>query len=161
MVQFYETDDILTRTVSRFLLHGLFDGDAAVVIATEEHRAVLAEELSAAGVDLRDERYISLDAADTLRRFMVMSMPAPLLFERTMSSIIDRSGRGGRRVRIFGEMVSLLWAEGNVPAVLRLEHLWNELAAVKHFALLCSYPSHGFDGAENAETLRRIQEAHA
>ena len=43
-------------------------------------------------------------------------------------------------VRAFGEMVALLWAEGNHAAAIRLEGLWNELQKSHSFSLFCAYP---------------------
>ena len=57
----------------------------------------------------------------------------------------------GRRLRAFGEMVALLAADGMADAAVRLEELWNRLAATHHFSLLCAYPTslglHADDGA--------------
>src|SRR6185369_562599 len=49
------------------------------------------------------------------------------------------------RVRAFGEMVALLWADGRREAALELEALWNELGANLSFSLLCAYPISAFD----------------
>jgi hypothetical protein len=45
------------------------------------------------------------------------------------------------RVRLFGEMVSILWEQGDISGAVELEHLWNGLAADFRFSLLCSYPA--------------------
>src|SRR5262249_9911455 len=44
------------------------------------------------------------------------------------------------RVRAFGEMVPLLWAEGRQDAALALEQLWNDLVARLPLSILCGYP---------------------
>jgi hypothetical protein len=43
-------------------------------------------------------------------------------------------------VRVFGEMVSLLWDAGLIDAAVELEVLWNELGVQYPFSLLCAYP---------------------
>ena len=43
-----------------------------------------------------------------------------------------------KRVRLFGEMVSLLWRV-DVLAASRLEELWNEAIATHSVSLLCTY----------------------
>ncbi len=79
LVQFYDGDGYLLDTVSRFVGTALAAGDAAVVIATREHRALLAERLAALGFDVgsvREQgRYICRDAIDLLSRFMVDGWP--------------------------------------------------------------------------------------
>lgn len=44
----------------------------------------------------------------------------------------------------FGQMIALLWAEGQCDAVLRVEKLWNELAKKRSSSLHCAYPMQGF-----------------
>jgi PAS domain S-box-containing protein len=39
---------------------------------------------------------------------------------------------------VFGEMVDLLW-QSNLPAAIRLEHLWNELLEESNVSLFCAY----------------------
>ena len=71
---------------------------------------------------------------------MVAGKPDPMLFETTIGSILEWAARGGRRVRVFGEMVAVLWAAGNVTGALALETLWNDMASNRQFFLLCAYP---------------------
>ena len=43
-----------------------------------------------------------------------------------MRSVIRRGAQNGsRQVHAFGEMVALLWAQGNHKATIRLEELWD------------------------------------
>src|SRR2546423_6056022 len=74
-VQFYETDGFLLNSLSGFIGSAIKAEDAAIVIATEAHRAGLDELLLANGFDLTAARtagqYLSLDASDTLSQVMV------------------------------------------------------------------------------------------
>jgi hypothetical protein len=78
---------------------------------------------------------------------MVRDIPDPVLFDATIGAIVERAARGGRTVRLFGEMVALLWADGNVTGALALETLWNGMAANRRFFLLCAYPEGLLGGA--------------
>src|SRR5262249_31356990 len=60
----------------------------------------------------------------------------------------------------FGEMVALLWSEGNMAAALRLEQLWNELARDHAFALRCAYPIADSAGEREHELIRQICAEH-
>ncbi len=56
-----------------------------------------------------------------------------------------KTRRDGRRVRAFGEMVAVLWDQGQNAATVRLEHLWHKLCPEeKDFSLFCTYPKAGF-----------------
>jgi hypothetical protein len=70
--------------------------------------------------------------------------PDPDLFQMVVGSTILRSTTHRTRVRAYGEMVSLLWAEGNAAATLRLEVLWSDLQRRIPFPLLCAYPMRDF-----------------
>jgi hypothetical protein len=135
-----------------------------IVVATPEHRDAFADAIGAEGVDLeaaeRDGRYRPLDAAETLSSFMVDGAPDPRRFEATAVAAIDRASVDGRHVKIYGEMVALLWADGNAAATTALEELWNALAGVRDFSLLCAYPLRDFDGDARAP-FRQICTAHS
>jgi hypothetical protein len=150
-VQFYETDDFLVDAISTFIKTGLEAGDACIVVATQPHRMLLEERLQHNGQDLAAARargeYIALDAAETLTQFMVDGWPAPERFTEVLGSLIAQTAQNGRHVRIFGEMVMILWAEGKHAAAMRLEELWNDLQqTTPPFALFCAYAIDSFAG---------------
>jgi MEDS: MEthanogen/methylotroph, DcmR Sensory domain len=154
-VEFYEDDSYLMDSLGRFISLGLTNGEAAIVIAEPGHRKALRATLGGIGIHLEDARkdgiLTLLDASDTLAVFMRDGAPDPGIFKQVIGNIIERAAAGGRNVRIFGEMVALLWARGNVTGALRLEDLWNELAQSHPFRLFCAYPVEGFAGRELAE----------
>jgi signal transduction histidine kinase/ActR/RegA family two-component response regulator len=164
-VQFYESDEFLLDSLSGFIGAGLRDGDACVVVATKEHREGLDERLRGYGLDVEAARsggqYVTLDADETLSKFMLTGTPEPERFAEIVGGIIARAAEGARRVRIFGEMVALLWAEGNCEAAIRLEGLWNELHQTRTFQLFCAYPLHGFEGDVLAGGLGDVCTAHS
>lgn len=168
-VQFYDDDAFLLDGLSRFLGSALGGGDAVVVIATQAHRAGIAKRLKARGIDLQlaeeEGRYVSLDAAETLARFMVEGQPDPDGFERVVGRLIECASQavGGKHPRIaaFGEMVALLWAEGKKEAAIKLEELWNHLAEKHTFALHCAYPMHLFERADDTEAIGQICSSHS
>ncbi|MEO7970467.1 MAG: ATP-binding protein [bacterium] len=164
-VQFYETDGFLLNSLSGFIGSAIKSDDAAIVIATAAHRAGLDELLLANGVDLTAARsagqYLSLDASDTLSQFMVDGAPAAKLFKRVLGSIIASVTDGSARVRAFGEMVALLWAEGNYSGAIRLEELWNELQNAHSFSLFCAYPMNGFAGEQFVAAHGDVCTAHS
>jgi hypothetical protein len=165
-VQFYERDEFLLEGVTRFVSMGISDGDCSIVIATKAHRADLDARLLRRGLDLNAARrrgsYIALDAAETLSKFMAGTMPDPAKFDHVVGSLIERSVQGPplRRVRAFGEMVALLWAEGNSAGAIELERLWNQLAQRQTFSLLCGYPMKAFASAEHERGFASVMASH-
>jgi signal transduction histidine kinase/CheY-like chemotaxis protein len=164
-VQFYETDAFLLNSVSGFVSAGLEAGEACIVVATKEHREGLDQLLQAHGLDvaamIASGKYVPLDAAETLSKFMLEGQPDPGRCAEVIGSIITRARAGQRRVRIFGEMVALLWAEGNHNAAIRLEELWNDLGRIHPFLLFCAYSITGCGGEELAEPFGKVCTGHS
>src|SRR5947209_9729269 len=94
-VQFYEHDDVLVSMLARFVGPALVAGDAAVVIATKSHRDGLIKRLKSRGFDhtiaRRQGRYVALDAADMLSKFMCDGSIDPRRFVREIGDIIERA----------------------------------------------------------------------
>jgi hypothetical protein len=70
---------------------------------------------------------------------MVEGTPDWSRFRAAMVPILARAQPVGRGVRIFVEVGSLLWKDGNTDAAVRLEELWNKLAELHTFSLYCGY----------------------
>src|SRR5689334_5741510 len=79
IVQVYQDPSFLAEAVGEYLSAGLRAGEAAIVIARPEHRALFEEALSAAGVDvaaaLEAEQLRVLDAQQVLDTFMREGLP--------------------------------------------------------------------------------------
>jgi signal transduction histidine kinase/ActR/RegA family two-component response regulator len=164
-VQFYETDVFLLNSLGGFIGTGLSTGEGCIVVATKAHREALDERLKACGIDVAAAaacgQYVSLDAEETLSRFMLNGSPDSWHFAEVVGGIIARAVAGRHRVRIFGEMVALLWAETKYDAAIRLEELWNNLHKAQPFSLFCAYPIKGFEGEALAEPLNRVCTSHS
>jgi excisionase family DNA binding protein len=164
VVQFYESDRFLIERVADFIRPALEGDDAAVVVATSEHRRALDRRLRAAGLDVlagkAQGRYVSIDAASTLRRFVPDGAVDRELFLGTVGPLIAGAARGGRSVRVFGEMVALLAGDGSTAAALELEGMWNVLLERERFTLFCAYPIRWLGNAEFAAAHADVCAAH-
>lgn len=164
-VQFYESDEFLIDSVAAYLSAGLAAGEAVILIATPERRQALAQRLTQDGFDLPAWQargcYIAIDAAETLTRFIVDDGVDTARFRELVSELVGRAAQGRCGLRAFGEMVALLWAEGNGAAAIQLEEVWNEVTRQHGMSLFCAYPIHGFDDAEDAPQFTRICQAHS
>jgi hypothetical protein len=163
-VQFYETDAFLVATVREHVLAALQGSDAAVVIATPAHcdalRALLRDEIDVSELEAAG-RLTLLDASSTLDAIMIDGHPDPTRFREVVGSVIAEASGDGRALQAFGEMVALLWAEGNVVAALELEELWNDLATKHAFTLLCAYPLTAFEADPDTSAFDAMCNSHA
>ncbi len=165
VVQFYETDDFILSASGDFIGTALRRGDIGLVIATGEHATALEERLRASGLDLSGARaagtYVSADADELLGTFMADRSPDPERFAESVGGLVARAVGSGRRVQIFGEMVTLLVLEGAYDAAVQLEGLWNRLLKVHSFSLLCAYPMGRLGGEGRARVLDDVCAAHS
>jgi signal transduction histidine kinase len=167
IVQFYEGDDFLCDSVSHFLATGLEAGEPVCVVATATHREAFRARLARRGLDVDEARargqLVWLDARDTLAKFMVGDVPDWTLFSSFFGALLDQSRRRNPLaiVRTYGEMVDLLWREGNKQAALSLEAMWNELATSHALSLLCAYVMGNFHRKGDADEFRAVCDAHS
>jgi hypothetical protein len=142
-VQVYRDDNTLLDSLEGFVASGLRSGESVILIATASHLHVVEKRLRGGWVDLDrarwEDRYIAVLAQETLDTFMVGGMPDEALFEKAAKGLIERARGRGRKLRAFGEMVGVLWADGQKDAALRLEHLWTGLQSRERFPLFCGY----------------------
>lgn len=164
LVQFYDDDGVFLDTLEGFAAGGLRAGDSVIVIATALHRERLEDLLKLRGFDIdeaqRTNQYIPLDADEILSRFMVNGWPDEARFRSTVTDLLAKGKKDGRRVRAFGEMVAILWESGHKGATVRLEHLWHTYCHTENFSLFCAYPKIGFP-QDASEAIRDICDAHS
>jgi hypothetical protein len=162
-VVFYH-DNELTGVVGSYLLGAIADGGVAVIVATPVHRLWVNAWLIQRGVDLAavtsNGSYIVLDARQTINGFVHGDWPDAAAFWNALSPVLAAaSGRKGP-VRVFGEMVALLWDAGLVQSAIEVEALWNEMAKRFSFSLLCAYPTASVMAPEFSDALAQICGAH-
>ncbi len=150
-MQFYADDESLCTTVAGFLSQGFVDGHPAIVIATRKHREAILACLKSRFIDveraLQTGSLVVLDAQKTLDLFMNGDQPDEERFENTVGRLISSLLEGhesGIQIRAFGELVDVLWKQGQPAAAIKLEMLWNRLAQRYGFALLCGYSMGNF-----------------
>ena len=163
-VQIYDDAEVFLEGLEGFVSGGLKANEGVLVIAVPSHLSILNRRLTAAGFDLdraraRDQ-YIDLDAQEALGKFMRGGWPDEQLLAWLVTDLLRRAGKGGRRVRAFGEMVAILWENGHAGATVRLEHLWHRLCQKDGFALFCAYPKAGFTRDAEA-SIQEICQAHS
>lgn len=163
-VQLYEADSYLMESLTGFVGAGLGAGESCIVVATMPHRDELVERLHSTGLDIpsysSSGQYVALDAEDTLAQLMVDGRLSAERFNSVIGGLLTRTSEG-RRLRAFGEMVALLWSEGNFEAAIQLEELWNGAQQKRPFSLFCAYPMSGFVGEALESPLGHVCTTHS
>ena len=166
-VVFYSEDRQLLDRLSQFIADALKAGNAAIVVATESHRDSLLLRLQAYGSDIRtaieEGRYIPFDAAEALSTFMLNDTPDRVRFLKLLGDLMTTAAQNakGGRVAVFGECVDLLSEQGKTEAVIRLEHLWNEISKSCDIDILCGYHLGNVQGGMDSHAFQRICAQHS
>jgi MEDS: MEthanogen/methylotroph, DcmR Sensory domain len=144
VVQFYDRDEELAETAGDYLAGAIAEGGAAVVVATPDHCTGFEVRLASVGVDVgaarRDGSLVCLDATRVAPGVVQAGRVDLAAFGTQFRPAILAAGEAPGPVRVYGEVVALLWAAGQVNAALELEGLWNELGRQIPFSLFCGYP---------------------
>jgi DcmR-like sensory protein len=156
-VQFYRDERFLIDSITAFIRVGLDLNETVLVIVTAPHHEELCTTLT--GKELQNDKLRFLDTADVLRLIMVEDWPNESQLIHEMETILGRAREIGQ-VRVFGETVAVLCAEGKAAAALRLEELWNSLALKHHCSVLCAYSLSASYEEAGPETLTRICQLH-
>lgn len=147
-VQFYDTDEALVHRLCGVVSSGLLIGNSILIVATQDHRDQLVNALRRLDVDVRtfarENRFAMYDASQMLSKFMVKGTPNSDLFLESVGKLLVDAKKTARSkdqgLVVFGEMVAVLWDEGNKAGALELERLWNDLLNERAFHLHCAYP---------------------
>lgn len=139
---------LISEAVATFAGAGLAKGDAVILVTTDTRRAFIERRLEAGGQNIaliqQNGQLAFLEAGTLMSAFLQAGMPDADMFKRAVGAIIEKASVDpatgkNRKVRIFGEMVSLLYVSNNLPAAERLEEFWNELVESHAISLFCAY----------------------
>jgi hypothetical protein len=145
IVYSYADDNDLADAVTLFASAGLAKKEAVILVVTPNHSDVIWRRLEHEGFNMPElqesGQFLFADAADVLATFLLDGVIDEHRFKTGIGSMIDtaRDHRGrARPVRLFGEMVDLIWIS-NPDATLRLEQLGNEVIESHSVTVLCAY----------------------
>ncbi|MBA2607443.1 MAG: MEDS domain-containing protein [Actinobacteria bacterium] len=161
-MHFYDRASELAGAVGRYISDALISDATVLIVATPPHRAAFDEWLAGHDVDvegaLAQGRYVTLDAQALLDRFMVEGRPDPSRFRDVLNRYLDDAPSP---VVAFGEMVAILWEQGNVVGALQLEDLWNALGEERRFTLYCAYRAASFANCDDLGAANRVCASHS
>lgn len=153
-VAFYEDAASLGRVAGDFLAAGLTLDHPALVITTTPHRYAITRQLAARGIAVDRASALGtltvLDARETLSTCLCKGRLDEARFVDVAARALAGAtiGRPAGTLRAYGELVDLLWKDGQHDVALRLEVLWKQLASTWRCSLLCGYAmSHAYEDA--------------
>jgi hypothetical protein len=167
IVQLYQDEAFYGEAISHFAAEGLVRGESVILVATKPNWKNISARLAAKG--FQPERLFSqgqltfLDADETLPRFMRGNDPDGSIFKPLAKQTIARARAGGKfpRVRWWGEMVNVLYVDGNPRGSNRLEQFFDEVAHEESIAIFCSFLMDKFDPKIYDEAFGHVCSTHS
>src|SRR3954462_7462720 len=167
IVQLYQDQQFLNRAVCRFAAGSIANGEGVILVPTAAHWEAFRPRLEAEGVDVKaaqgSGQLTVVDADELLPRFMKDSMPdAPVFLGLAADVIVNARGEGRfPKVRWWGEMVNILWEQGNVAASMSLEDQFDRLLHHHEIAIFCSFVMDNFNSEVHSRMLPRLSQNHS
>jgi signal transduction histidine kinase len=164
-VQFYESENFLIDSITSFVSLGFDSGETVFVLATASHLNSLRERLLEQKIDIEPleavGRFVALDAEKVHADLTVDGVLSRERFNQFFGSLLSQAREANRPIRVFGELVAVLWAQGKYATAIQVEELWNGLKSQTPFSLFCAYPLQGFAGQDLAGPLKQVCLSHS
>ena len=147
----YTDEKLLAQAVCLFASAGLSNDEGVILIMAADHCDAICRRLESEGfqvAELEETGQLQCIVAEELMStFVVGNTLDERLFRTIARSLVERArastGKGpDGLVRVFGEMVNLLWRT-NISGAARLEELWNEAIEDHSISLMCTYSLEG------------------
>ncbi len=152
----YTGETQVAEAVCLFASAGIRKGEAVVLVMKSEHCKPIRRRLEQEGFNLKQlettGQLICEDAKDLLSSFIFGGVIDELVFKTKVGGLIEKAKASGgnrttRPVRVFGEMVDLLW-KSDLRSTQQLEDLWSEVIEAHSVPLLCAYSLAGTKPSE-------------
>ena len=166
---FYFDEPSLLDDITQFIGGALKGGNSAIAVATKLHREELLRKLQALGLDIgaaiEQDRYIALDAAETISMSIHEGVLDAVHFLSCFGDLIRKAAKNATgerpRVVVYGEGAYLLWAQGNPGATIKDEKLCNWLVETYDVDMLCGYLLESGQGAMDDNLFQEICAQHS
>jgi hypothetical protein len=156
---FHVSDAFIIHQAAAFIAAGLRGREHVIALATQRHWNVIAKHVEQVGVALgratADGRLVLIEADQMIEMLTVSGHVDADVFRATLEPLI----KPGVKVRIYGEVVSLLAAKGDVEGALAIERLGHELARTLKLNVLCGYHLSGARPLQTSD-IERLQSLH-
>ena len=144
VVSFYDDRTTLERCIVHYAIEGLHADDTVVLIVATSSIQTVRDAIAAHGFEVDDlarrGRLVLFDADATLKSVTTQNGIDWPAVRALAGRLVGDAKATGRPMRLFGEMVAILWQRGDVQQAMDLERLWHERAHEHGFDVLCAYP---------------------
>jgi hypothetical protein len=167
IVQLYQDQEFLNRAVCRFAAGAIANGEGIILVPTAAHWEAFRPRLEVEGVDVAAAQnrgqLTVVDADELLPRFMRDAMPEAPVFMGLAADVITNAREAGHypKVRWWGEMVNILWEQGNVAGSMSLEDQFDRIANHHEIAIFCSFVMDNFNSEVHSRLLPRLSQNHS
>jgi hypothetical protein len=167
IVQLYQDQGFLNRAVCRFAAGAIANGEGVILVPTAAHWDAFQPRLEAEGVDVKAAQsrgqLTVVDSDELLPKFMRDAMPDAPVFLGLAGEVVSKARDAERypKVRWWGEMVNILWEQGNVAASMSLEDQFHHLANHEEIAIFCSFVMDNFNSEIHSRMLPRLGQNHS
>jgi hypothetical protein len=144
----YTDESQLVDAVCLFASAGLRKAETVLLVVSDAHCKPILERLKEGGFDVesltKSGQLMFEEAGELLASFLFDGIIDERVFRSKIGGIIERAkaASGNRQVRVFGEMVNLIWRSRR-RATEHVEKLWNEIIHEHSVPLLCAYALSG------------------
>jgi DcmR-like sensory protein len=167
IVQLYQDDNFYSEAISHFAAEGIVRGESIILVATRPHWENISRRMESKGFETAElfhrGQLTLLDADATLPKFMAGNDPDGNIFKPLARQTIAKARAGGKypRVRWWGEMVNVLYVNGNPRGSNRLEQLFDQVAHEESIAIFCSFLMDKFDPKIYEEAFGNVCKTHS
>ena len=141
--QFHRDPNSLTESAFVFLESGLRLGKSLLIVAPSARVEQIFERLSSGKLhpkSLIDSGQLAvMDSTPVIEQLVSNGQTEWARFRGMLAPVLSRLAPRGHGTRIYGEIANTLWEAGETDAAIRLEDLWNAVAAAYSFSLFCGY----------------------
>jgi len=164
VAQVYRDPEFLLEAVCHYVVSGLKSNQGVVLLMRVENWQRLERLLEAAGADpaaaLLRGQLTQHDADTVLASLMVSGMPDAEAFDIVVGRALSRARRSYPEIRVFGEIVDILWQRGHRVGAQHLESLLNDAIRQRPFSMLCAYQMNPLDEAAYGGPIENVCKSH-
>lgn len=154
--------------VTSYIKDGLLNGEAVILIAKPELRQILKSKMGAFSFNGKNIQELQVqgqikffDAESVLSTLRVDGILEEDLFYEGVAMPIYNAKSIYGKVRVFGEMVDILWKERQHDMAIQLESFWKNLFNTQELTFLCTYTLNKLSPNSFDEELERICKYHS
>jgi CheY-like chemotaxis protein len=165
-VQFYVGEQFAHHAIAEFFTEGATPRDPLILLARLHTYHAVAQELASPRYDRvgnATERLVFVDADAALPEIMNGEMLDPARAKRMFGDLFARIGPvpANAMIRLYGELVDVLYARGHEMAALQVEALATGLFELEpRLSILCGYCIERFRSDSDMDRLRSVCDAH-